>query len=524
MAALLFVCGLAVYANTFGNGMFWDDNDFILNNQYVQHWQYVPNMFRENVIAGSGLNSNYWRPVLLLVFSTEWHAWQGWTPGYHLVNTAFHLANDVLLFFLLLAVFRKRALAFLAALIFLVHPLQTEAVSYANSLGDSLSVFFMFSGLLLYARAIALGRPAWRQWQPYAAAMLYALALMSKETAVVMPGLLVLIDIFGHHQSRPESWKEFLRSLLGSVRRTWPYFLLAAVYIGLRATVLNLGNTFNLYNETTVFTASVWVRILTFFRILLEYFGLMFWPRVLHMERSVAIATSLRSIDVWLGGLLAAGLLALAIWRLPRRSAVSFGILWFFCAVSVTSNIAAPINGLLYEHWMYVPLVGIFLALSSLGMQLWGLKSAALKPVRVLLLFFAVVIPIGFAVRAIARNVEWRDPVTFYTQTLRYAPTSYRIINNLGMEYAGRQMYQPAQQQYERAVQLDMTNPVAHHNLGNLYVAEGRYREAVTEYETALNNDPKFLFSYRNLIGLYLQLGDKQAAERWYLQFLQYIK
>src|SRR3989338_5256998 len=136
---LLVVLGFSSYTNTFQNEMFWDDDDGILKNQFVKDWQYFPKYFSENLIAGAGLESNYWRPALLSVFSLEWHLWGNSAPGYHFVNTSFHIADAILLFLILLYLFKSRPLALLTSLVFLVHPLQTEAVTYVSGLGDSLS-------------------------------------------------------------------------------------------------------------------------------------------------------------------------------------------------------------------------------------------------------------------------------------------------------------------------------------------------------------------------------------------------
>ena len=87
---VLIFLGLAFYANTLRNGMFWDDNDFILNNAYVQSFSFVK-FFSENLIAGAGFVSNYWRPVLLTVFSLEWHLFHNFAAGYHFVNMATHI-------------------------------------------------------------------------------------------------------------------------------------------------------------------------------------------------------------------------------------------------------------------------------------------------------------------------------------------------------------------------------------------------------------------------------------------------
>src|SRR3989344_9646194 len=231
--------GLILYANTLNNQMFWDDNDFILNNQYVHDWKYVPQYFSENLIAGAGLVSDYWRPVLLIVFSVEHHLWGENVFGYHLVNMLFHIANALLLFFLLQSLFKRYRLALLTALVFLIHPLQTESVAYVNSLGDSLSVFFILLGLnnFLFFRQSNSRNSYW--WS----LLCFPLALMSKETAIVFPMLVALVEFF---HDNTFSFKIRLKNVW---RFTWPFFAIAISYVLLRATVLNFKNTFNLYNE-----------------------------------------------------------------------------------------------------------------------------------------------------------------------------------------------------------------------------------------------------------------------------------
>ncbi|MGC8867035.1 MAG: hypothetical protein ACP5PA_02335, partial [Elusimicrobiales bacterium] len=88
---LFIVVGFILYANSFQNQMFWDDDDFILKNRFIKDWRYLPKYFSENIIAGSGLLSDYWRPMLLIIFCLEWHLWKDWSFGYHFVNTSFHI-------------------------------------------------------------------------------------------------------------------------------------------------------------------------------------------------------------------------------------------------------------------------------------------------------------------------------------------------------------------------------------------------------------------------------------------------
>ena len=487
---VLIFLGLAVYANTLRNGMFWDDNDFILNNAYVQSFSFVK-FFSENLIAGAGFVSNYWRPVLLTVFSLEWHLFHNFAAGYHFVNMATHIADGILLFYILLRSFGRRGLAFAAAAIFLVHPLATEAVSYANSLGDSLSVFFMFSGILLFQK----GQRAWP-------ALFYVLALMSKETAIIMPGLLFLVAFFSPSSGDEEGARPNLAlQIKFALIKIWPYLLIAGAYVLLRATTLNFQNSFNLYNEENFFTQNIWIRILTFFRILVVYFGLMFWPADLHMERGVQIATSFRRFDVMLGAVIFLSLLACALLSFKKFPVISFGLFWFLIGIAPTSNIAVPINGLLYEHWLYLPLIGIFLAAAYAVIFLVS-KYSKLKIPAVILFGVAIA---GFAGRAIVRNTDWHDPIRFYNKTLAYSPDSTRVWNNLGMSYADASDVAAAERAYKQALTFDPKLAPAIYNLGNLYRDQGRTAEAISQFQKTLESDPHFYPAYRALLNVYLR-------------------
>jgi pentatricopeptide repeat protein len=306
--------------------------------------------------------------------------------------------------------------------------------------------------------------------------------------------------------------------LKSALKRILPFLALAAIYVLLRATVLNFINTFNLYGGENAFTSNFHLRLFTFFRILTVYFSLLFWPFNLHMERSVEIAASLFSPSVIFGGFIFLGLLALAFSQFKRFPVLSFGILWFFIGLAPTSNILVPISGLLYEHWLYLPMIGIFLVVIWLGL-LAAKKYNILG--KILLGLFAVLL-IFLSVLTINRNKDWRNPIVFYSQTLKYAPNSYRVVNNLGMAYADKGDYGRAKEMYLRAVKIDPSVAVAYHNLGNVYKAMGKNDLAIKNFETAIKLNPKFVFSYNALVSIYLKNKNYQEARKVLEKYLNY--
>ncbi len=449
----------------------------------------------------------------MTVFSLEWHLWKNWAPGYHFINSSFHITDAILLFLIFLYLFKNRWLAVLTSLIFLVHPLQTEAVTYVSGLGDSLSAFFIFSGILFYLKFRISNKQPLKSSFYFSSLLMYIFSLMSKETAIVMPVYLSLVDFFFLFENKKYSFKEALKDI-GKV--IWPFFVLAGLYVLLRATVLNFENSFNLYNEENAFTSNFHIRLFTFFRILTIYFGLLFWPLNLHMERTVNIALSFNSPSVIFGFFLSLALSVFAFLKFKKFPIISFGIIWFFIGLSPVSNILVPISGLIYEHWLYLPLIGVFLSLFSLG-SIIGEKYQLQKT---FLIIFVLTL-IFFSFLTIKRNRDWRNPIVFYSQTLKYSPNSYRVINNLGMAYADRKDYYTAEKMYKRAIKLDRKNPVAYHNLANLYKNSGRIDLAIKNYKIAISLDKKFFFSYNMLADLYLKHKEYEKAREIFDEYIR---
>lgn len=484
------VIGIALYANTWGNQMFWDDDDNIVNNQYVHDFR-IDKFFSENLIAGAGLVSNYYRPVLLTVFSLQWQVWGDSVMGYHLVNTASHILAAIALFFLLYKLFKNQLLSFLTALVFLVHPLQTEAVAYVSGLGDPLSALFMILGIILYLRFRDGAQTKTDSWNYIASLGMYALALLTKDSALVMPALIVLADFF--YLPAPLTFKEKIKIIL---RDSWPFFLLLGGYALLRATTLNFSNTFNFYNTSNPLTSSFSARLLTFFSVLSGYFALLFVPANLHFEKDISVQTSLfAQPETILGALLALTLTALALTQIKRNPLVSFGIFWFGIRLFPHSNLLVPTAGLMHEHWLYLPLIGIW------SIVIWYIFKRINKKIALSIIAIILVL---FSYQTIRRNQDWQDPITFYKQTLEYSPDNYRVTNNLGMAYAEVGEHGSAIETYKRAISLDPDNAVAHHNLGNTYLQISENSKAVNEFETAVRIQPGFIFSYRALANFYL--------------------
>jgi len=484
--------------------MFWDDDDGIVNNIYIKSWRFLPSYFSENLIAGAGLHSNYWRPLLLFSFSLDYKIWQLNPFGYHLTNTLLHIFNAFLIYFLLTSIFKNQKISFLTALIFLIHPLQTEAVTYVSGRGDPLSIFFVLLAFIFYHLAKEKSNNKFLILS-YSS---FIFALLTKESTIFFPALILFYEILS---------QEKLKNLL---IKTSPLFLITLSYFFLRLTILNFGQTLNLYGEENIFTQNIHYRIFTFLNILLIYFSLYFAPLHLHMERSTEILTTFFHPAVIISLLILIFILFASINFLKKGNKIFvFGFGLFFISLFPFSNILVPISGLLYEHWLYFPLIGISLIISWLLLELLPKLNRFLQPVSISLL---IVFLIFLAGQTILRNFNWKDPITFYNQTLKYSETA-RVHNNLAMAYDEKNDYENAISHYKRAIEISDIYPQTHNNLGNTYKKIGEIEKAIKEFEKAIEMDKFFFVAYNNLANLYLEEKEFDKAIEVYQRYLEIV-
>ncbi len=503
----LIAVGFFIYSFNLNNPLFWDDDEWIKGNTFVHSFSYLKEIFTQNVEAGFGLSSNYYRPLLLLSFVFNYMT-HGLAPlGYHLVSNGIHIANGVLVF-ILLAKFLSRRASFIAALLFLIHPVQTEAVTYISGRGDPMSAFFMLSGLWFFTKYLNFKILKLRNIFFGLSLISAIFALLSRETAILFPLLLMIFYISFLAKDK------FMAALKKSFVVSLPFWAISIFYFILRLTVFNFEDTLNFYSQSNIYTENLFYRLFTFGAVLVEYFKIIFVPIGLHMERDFPIFTFLFQWPVWLStliilGIIFIGLLLFKIEKLKfkiREPDFDFRIwlfswVWFFVALIPVSGII-PINAIIYEHWLYLPLIGLVtLAGFYLDKVLAFLKSQKNSIFYILYSIFLVLYISFYAVQSIKRNVLWGKPIEFYEDTLRYSPSSIRIITNLGNLYSERGDLAKAEELFKRAIENPEGNIFAqpHYNLGNLYRDSGRIDEAIAEYKKAIEIDPGFPFAYQNL-------------------------
>jgi tetratricopeptide (TPR) repeat protein len=495
LALLLAGAGIAAYANSLGGAFVYDD------------WRWIESNPAIRTLDLSALVSDTSRPVWKLSLALNYAAGGLDVTGYHLVNVSIHLLAGLALFGLvrrtLLAPrqaerYAEHAslLAFAVALLWLVHPLQTQAVTYVVQRAES-GMGLCYLATLYFATRAAGDR--WRAFFSSAAVCTCAVGMGVKEVMVTAPVLVWLHD------------RAFLTgSALGALRgRPFFYAALAAtwlvplVLIGTEALFAGEFARPDLARPSPVEYARSQPAVV------LHYLRLAVWPHPLVFSYGWPVSDPAASV---LPTLLLGALAAASGWALWRNRAVGFLGAWFFGILAPTSSIQ-PIQDLAFEHRMYLSLAAV-VTLVVLGTHELLLRADLLR-VRPIAAALAV-LALAAGVATARRNRDYRDEVALWRTVVDAVPGHAVAHYNLGTLLRADGLGAEAIASLRRAVELDPQLVVAHNNLGNALLAGGDLAAAAHHYRAALEVDPGHAEAHVNLGGVLAGEGEFAAAARHY--------
>lgn len=517
--AIVALVGALAYANTLHVPFVFDDEANIVNN---------PGLRGSGHLAFSEL-----RYVGLLTFAWN-YAWGGLDPfGYHLVNLAIHLASAIVVYGLVATTLRTPALApadeaprapaaspWLCALLFVAHPIQTQAVTYTVQRLASLATLFYLLAVLAYARA-RLGRAPTRRAVFYVAALAAAvLATKTKEIAFTLPAAIALYELC-FLRGR---WRRWLAVLpFAAVALLIPLALLKHAAGGQAA--VGLDQAVHAGASSSIPRAAY---LLTQPRVIVTYLRLLCLPVAQNLDYDFRISRSAGDPAViasalLVAALLGAGLLAYLCSRRdsdasPRLRLLAFGAFWFFLALAVESSVV-PLADVIFEHRLYLPSFGAFLA-AAVG---FATLQARLPPARAWMARVAMaLVVLALAIATHARNSVWGDDGGLWLDVLAKSPNNARAHNNAGnLYFAPRGRVDEAIGHFQTALRLRPGFAEAHANLGIAYERQGRLDEAVAQYEAAIRLSPHQASAHNNLGGIYLARGRTEEAVRHILAYVR---
>jgi len=496
-AVLLILAAGVVYANSLDGALMYDNVPHIVENDRIRTlfppWHLL----------------SHRRPVVELSLAIN-YALGGLEPwGYHVFNIGVHVLSGLMLYGVLRRLLgdERRStyvltsaepLAISCALLWLVHPLQTQSVTYVIQRGESLMGLFYLTTVYCVLRGSVSASP--RRWY-FAAVSACALGMCSKAVMVTAPVAVLLLDAC----LLAGGWRAALRRRCGlylGLGATW----LLLVPLGIVGSVLDADNT----TATVGFgTPEVTWReyLLTQPAVLLRYLRLTVWPAGQCLDYGWPAADSLG--EAVLPGLVILVLLAVTGALLVRRRPLGAAAGWFFLVLAPTSSFI-PIQDPIYEHRMYLPLAGLVVLIVVGAHRLLNAGYGAAAGRQVLVGSIVAATALG-AVSA-ARNRVYASSLRMWRDVVAKRPENERGRYNLGRALQRAGMEEEALREYERAVELNPSFAMPYNNLALARKKAGRLDEAVALFRKVLTLKPRFPEALTNLAAILLDRGELEEA------------
>ncbi len=513
------------YANSFSGALVYDDRAAITENGSIRSFWPLSDLFSPPGESGTG-----GRPLANLTFALS-YALSGLSPwGYHLINVAVHLLTALALFGVLRRTFLMPALrtrwsqdslslAAAVALVWAVHPLQVQVVTYLSQRTESLMALFYLLTLYCFIRGIERQS---RLWHPLAVVS-FLLGVLCKEIIATAPLLVLAYD----RTLVAGSFKAALRArwrLYAALAACWVPLAFLLVGVKTRGVGYGLGVPWLEYAFTEC-------------KAILLYVKLSVWPHPLIFDRGTELVTSPVVAVPFILGLI--GLLAVTAWAFWRRPILGLAGVFFLLILAPASSVIPVIQQPIAENRPYLPSAAV------VTLVVTGLYLRTSRPTTLALCGGVAIAGIWGTAQ---RNRDFATEEAIWVDTVAKCPQNPRAHYNLGvvLDHLGRVSEAVVQYQaalaidpnyvgalnnlgnalaehgkvteafpfLEKAVHLQPSNVDAQYNLGNAFMNTGRLPEAIEKYQTVLRLDPKHTKSHNNLGFVYLKNGRLLDAVR----------
>jgi len=587
----LLLIGLLVYGNSVDNPFVHDDLVFIRHNPDIARLDHWPTFFLRTSVPVPGIQiaNPYYRPLLDLVYRLQYRMFGFHVMGYHLFNISLHVMNAGLVFLILSfglkAVGNRfksfesphRGLSWWTALIFLIHPVQSEAVACIAGVSNLIFACLTLLSVYMYIRLRTIDLSARQRTLSLVSAYgFYVLALLTKEQAIYVPAFLLALEIgwclWQFHSmpevitpltaadKRPYNWSD------GNQRRAWRFLggfvILTLIYLLWRKIVFGqvttiIGNDFG----------ELLLRLKAIPKTLLIYCRILVFPYDLHYMRSLDVLRP--SIGSWFGCFLGVVLIWQLIKRMPpyQATVAMVGWAWFLITLAPVLNVIPLIHEYswiaIFEHFVYLPSVGFFLFVFITGEFYWR-RFFKIHSRRLGLVSTALVVIVlgGWTIR---QNTFWRNEIVLFERAVRYEPDLGRLRLLLGKAYyfagkntkASRQLstaltimqdyftktrfnkarsfyeyflkeiyfvlghvrerqgdYRDALEMYRRALIYGLRDTRLHNNIGVNLIRLNEYERAMVHFRAAIQLNPLDIAAINNLAICLIETGQRDEARR----------
>jgi tetratricopeptide (TPR) repeat protein len=507
---LIMLCvSFAVYFNALSGDFVYDDKEQVVDNPWIRDIKNIPTIFSKSVWSFQpGLStSNYYRPLMHIVYMFNYHVFGLKPLGFHLVNILFHCGASVLVFLII-----RRFLAesggttssvyfsppFAAAMLFASHPIHTEAVTWIAGLPDVAFTFFYLLSFYLYM----LFRDGAKRG--YLLSVLsFSVATLSKEPALTLPVMLVAYDYLT---------KKSDDTLFARIKRYLPYVAVSGIYLLVRYYALRSFAPIESYAELSTHQS-----IINVFPLFQEYLASLLWPFDLNFWHTFHPISSLFEAKGMISIVVTVIFVVVAVTAYRKNKVFFFSLLLLVIPLLPVFYIKGISGKPFAERYLYLPSVG-FVLLPAVFLS-WAREKLP-RAAWSMTIVFIVILGL-YTASTINRNNVWKDNFILWSDTVKKSPDSAIAHNNLGLEYKAKGQWDRAISEYQTALQLNPDYVEAHSNLGTAYEHQGLLDRAISEYRTALELNPAWAQVHHNLGLAYAHQGRWDAAIPEYQTALQ---
>jgi protein O-mannosyl-transferase len=515
-----------VYGNTILNSFHFDDIPSILEKPWIRGWDKIPQF----------IFSVFQRPLVILSFNLNYSISEFEVWSYHIINIFFHILASLLvlnfvqqiMFFLKdissIKIPQPFSYSYLAALIFALHPLSTQSVTYISSRSSILATIFYLSGMILFFKGFRDRKFNRNTSRIYFCGFAFFLLLggLTKEIIITLPAALFLFHFYFISRESPGKWI--------SNNLKWILLLLIPLLTGVGYKQF-FGGGF-LSASSAELTSSTW--LLTQISVVpFEYFRKFIFPFNLNLDINFPILSDWLNPKNWLGIFSLILLITLWVrisisiktkgpWETEKRCA-GFSLAWIFLTLLPTSSFI-PLLDVVMEHRTYLPLVGF--ALFATCIFSWTYRTAANQTSTDFSISFVqagvLLVIILFSMIVIDRNKIWKDELTLWADARTKSPNLVRPYNNLGEAHDKLGNFDQAITEFKEALKINPNYFFGLNNLGNIYGKQGNYGEAIKYFQKALDQKPDYSPAHYNIARAYHLVGKKQEATESYRKAIQF--
>jgi protein O-mannosyl-transferase len=441
----------------------FDDDVYAYENPYV-----LNGLTADGIVwAFTSDYTGNWHPLTWLSLMLNCQLFGSNPAGFHLTNLFFHIANTLLLFFVLKQMTKAIWQSAFVAALFALHPLHVESVAWVSERKDVLSTFFWLLTMWAYVRYVKNPKLKWY----LISLVLFALGLMAKPMLVTLPFVLLLLDYWPLDRISRFQWKILYRLILEKI----PFLILAAVFSVIAFISQRNGGTLSEFTEFSL-KFRTYNALISY----LKYIGKAFYP----VHLAVFYPHPFENVSVLYAVISAAVLLAVTILVIlcaPNRRYLITGWFWFVVTLIPVIGIVQVGSQAYADRYTYVPYIGLFLMLA------WLLSQR-----KIILGLSMVTILTTLGICAHRQAGYWNNSFTLFYHAIEVTQNNYVAYNNLGAAFAGLDRFSEAIDAHTRAIKINPNFAEAFHNLGNDYGKLGRSAEAIEAYEQAIKINPNY--------------------------------